>query len=193
MTQANYTRRLRGAMTGYWNGSLTRDDFLQVMQVQVIDGLTAAYLEGAKAAGIASEDELTDAEARELNDAIKQESTQLDNLADFIRDHNKAAGTKLTDLLAIKLDLWALRYADVAGRARITTGKDKKYKWVLGPTEHCTTCAKLANLVHRGSQWRNYVLPQNPPNEQLECGGWRCQCALVETSERASRRYPPVP
>jgi hypothetical protein len=70
---------------------------------------------------------------------------------------------------------------------------DGKFKWVLGPTEHCTTCAKLEGLVKRGSWWRDNVLPQNPPNEKLECGGWRCQCNLEATDQRVSRRTPSLP
>ena len=101
-------------------------------------------------------------------------------------------GGKLDPLMQ-RAELWALRYQDVKTRGRMMACGDQKFKWVLGPTEHCSTCAKLAGLVHRGSQWRNYVLPQNPPNEQLECGGWNCRCSLEPTTERASRRYPPLP
>ena len=58
----------------------------------------------------------------------------------------------------------------------------------MGATEeHCATCAALDGLVAYAVDWeRSGVKPQNPPNGALECGGWRCDCSLVPTKERAT-------
>ena len=73
--------------------------------------------------------------------------------------------------------------------------KDPKLRWVLGPTKtHCRTCSKLSGKVKRASWWRDNVMPQQPPNESLECQGWKCGCVLEPTDEPLSRgRMPNVP
>lgn len=64
----------------------------------------------------------------------------------------------------------------------------KKLQWVMGATEeHCTTCADLTGIVAYAAEWALLgVHPQRPPNGKLVCGGWRCDCALVETDEPRS-------
>lgn len=53
--------------------------------------------------------------------------------------------------------------------------------WVLGETEHCTTCFEAASYGPKPqSYWANLaavgIMPQGGG---LECGGWNCQCKLV--------------
>src|SRR5512139_1159153 len=187
-----YAKRIRGAVQGLWSGALTRGDFMQVMSVIIMDGLEFAFAEGAKECGI-TPDDFTDDEMRAINRIVDGETDQLDDFADYIIDHNKKSGSKLQALLDTRIPMWQLRYMDIVNQGKVMACADKKFKWVLGPTEHCATCAKLAGLVHRGSQWRDYVMPQNPQNDLLECGGWRCQCELQMTDERASRSYPSLP
>src|SRR5512139_970619 len=187
-----YARRIKGAVQGLWNGALSRDDFVQVMSVTIMDGLEAAFAEGAKECGIEAGD-FTDDEMRAINRIVDAETEQVDDFADYIIEHNKGTGSKLQLLLDTRIPMWQLRYMDIVNQGKTMACADKKFKWVLGDTEHCATCAKLAGLVHRGSQWRDYVLPQNPPNDLLECGGWRCGCSLEMTDERASTRYPSLP
>ncbi len=186
-----YRNAIRNYVRGLWSGAIDRDQFEQGMIVAIGDGLADAFARGAKECGI-EPDDYTDVEQRAINDAVDREVEALDGFMQSIVDGSKANGGQLDPLFS-RADMWILRYNDVMGRARVMACGDQKFKWVLGPTEHCSTCAKLAGLVHRGSQWRDYVLPQNPPNDQLECGGWNCQCSLEPTTERASRRYPPVP
>ena len=86
--------------------------------------------------------------------------------------------------------MWAHRYTDVVNQAKVWFGKRKKVKlkWEMGATEeHCATCAALNGIVAYAEDWeRSGIHPQNPPNQALECGGWRCDCALVPTTERAT-------
>ena len=54
--------------------------------------------------------------------------------------------------------------------------------WQLGRTErHCGTCAGLHGQV-RTLRWflDNGYIPRQPGNPNLECGGWHCDCSIVD-------------
>lgn len=45
----------------------------------------------------------------------------------------------------------------------------------------------LNGIVAYAREWNEYgIHPQSPPNDLLECGGWRCQCRLVSTAKRVT-------
>jgi hypothetical protein len=190
-TEASYRMSIRNNIRGLWSGAISRDQFEGSMITTIDGGLHDAFAEGAKECGITEED-YTDVEQRAIQEAVTSEIEHLDALIDDVQTNSRANKGKLEPLYQ-RAELWILRYMDMRNQGKVMACSDKKFKWVLGQTEHCATCAKLAGLVHRGSQWRDYVLPQNAPNDQLECGGWRCQCSLELTNERASTRYPSVP
>jgi hypothetical protein len=91
-----------------------------------------------------------------------------------------------------RLPMWINRYTEVVNTAKIMAGADRKLKWVLGPTEHCSSCLKLAGKVKRGSVWIASGI--QPQSRSLECGGFNCQCSLQPTTDRASAgRLPSIP
>lgn len=54
-------------------------------------------------------------------------------------------------------------------------------QWQLGRTErHCSTCSQLNGQV-RTLNWflENGYVPRQPGNPNLECGGWHCDCRIV--------------
>jgi hypothetical protein len=82
--------------------------------------------------------------------------------------------------------LWANQYQNAYNEAVLAIGihSDKRVRWQYGDTEHCPTCLDLNGIVATAAEWNQIgVRPQSPPNEDIECGGWRCQCAFVVTSE----------
>ena len=84
--------------------------------------------------------------------------------------------------------MWSNRYNEVVNEAKIWFGGKQRLKWKLGATEkHCTTCQALDGIVAYASEWEQSGLkPQNPPNPNLECGGWHCDCSLETTDEKRS-------
>ena len=180
----DYRSGIRSAIRGLWSGAIDRAQFLDVMGGVIERGLGFAFAEGAKDCGIEPGD-YTEAETKTLQDAIVSEFEHTAGLADAVEAGNKKAGGKL-DTLNQRAEAWIIRYQDVSNRARVTACADQKYEWVYGPTEHCGTCSRLNGKVKRGSFWRDHVLPQNPPNDKLSCGGWRCQCQLKQTGARVS-------
>jgi hypothetical protein len=91
-----------------------------------------------------------------------------------------------------RIPMWVNRYTEVVNTAKTMAGADRKLKWVLGPTEHCSSCLKLAGKVKRGSFWQASGI--QPQSSSLACGGFNCKCSLQPTTDRASAgRLPSIP
>jgi hypothetical protein len=99
---------------------------------------------------------------------------------------------KPLDGLLSRVQLWANRWNDVYNAAQVTITAEfgGKLQWHLGKTEqHCPSCAALDGIVAFATEWEaSGVHPQGAPNDALECGGWRCDCSLVQTDRRRSPR-----
>lgn len=82
---------------------------------------------------------------------------------------------------------WASALEELAGQARAAQMGNPMCHWEYGDTEHCVTCLWLNDQHHRLNWFteRNYIPRQNG-SETLDCGGWRCQCQIVndKTGER---------
>ena len=183
-TLAGYQLNLRAAAYGLWSGKMDYYSAFDQMFAAIDRGLPQGWAEGAKECGILP-DEYSPEERQALDQALRIEKDHVDEFLTWIEEHNQASGSK-RDAIYGRLDVWVNRYRDVVNRAKAMACSDQKLRWVLGPTEHCTTCAKLSGRIKRGSYWQSHVMPQSPPNGQLECGGWNCQCTLQPTEDRAS-------
>ena len=189
-TESSYRTSIRNNIRGLWSGAISRDQFEGSMITTIDGGLHDAFAEGAKECGITADD-YTDVEERLIQDAVKGEIKQLDGLIDAVVAGSRANKGKL-DPLYSRAEMWINRYMDIRNQGRVMACGDKKFKWRMGATEvHCRTCSRLNGQVRRGSFWRKYVLPQNPPNEQLECKGWHCLCFLELTNDPCTRGSPP--
>ena len=87
-----------------------------------------------------------------------------------------------------RVQLWVntLYRAETEGKvsAPPVAGIEMKFRWQLGGTEeHCETCLALSGVVMVASDWQKLGLrPQHP---DLECGGWNCDCQLIESDAAA--------
>lgn len=184
-TLSGYQLNLRAAAYGLWSGRMDYYAAFDQMFGAIDRGIPQAWAEGAKECGI-QPDEYSPEEQQALAQAIASEKNYVDEFLTWIEEHSQANGGK-RDAIYSRLDIWVNRYRDIINRAKAMACADQKFMWVLGPTEHCKSCAKLAGRVKRGSFWQEHVMPQNPPNGQLECGGWKCQCGLEPTDAPVSR------
>ena len=174
-------------MRGLWSGAFTLADFAEQMEATIHRGLTAAWYAGAAECGITPED-LSEEEREELAYRIELENGFVEDFGLAIREADKAAGGLLRPLMS-RAELWVNRWDAIETRAKAMACGNQKARWELGPTEHCRDCAHMAGRVYRYSTWEKYgILPRSP---LLECGGFRCQCELVDTDEPATRGRPP--
>lgn len=186
-----YRSDLRGAAWSLWDGTISGPEFLRVVKYQIVPlGLTQAWLDGAAAEGVTGEGDLNPEEKTRLKERITQEKTYVRGFRDYIKDHDKASGSKRSSL-DYRLDLWVNRYMDVVNEARVMAGGDKKYKWVWYPdAEHCRSCRKLHGQVRRASFWKDHdCRPQHPSLECMTSAGGPtvCKCEFEETDEPLSR------
>lgn len=165
-------------------------DFLVEAENAIRDGFEDAWGTGALQCGIYS-GEFTDAEMTALEIEINLEVSHLGGFADAIEASSKANDGALQPLLD-RADLWAGAYNRIVSRANVMACADQKLRWVLGDTEHCSTCLGFADKVYRGSIWQKYLAPLDmlPQGRGLECGGWNCKCSFEVTTDRATPGKP---
>lgn len=186
-SRTRFRSGLRTGVRGLWNGSLGQVAFMDTMMTTFRLGFNFAWAEGASTWGI-SPDEYTLEERGRLAQLIDGQNSHIMSLGLDVLQNSRANGGKLGPLLARIESLWVPRYDQVVQEARTMTGKNKKLKWELGPTEHCGSCLALSNKVKRGSFWyERGILPRVPGATYLECRGYRCQCSLNPTTDPVSR------
>jgi len=179
----SFRTNIRGPVRGLWNGAIDRFDFLSQMELAIRRGFEQAWAEGARGCGILP-GEYSPEEEAVLRERIFDQLPYLLNFAADIEDNSQANGGKLGALFT-RADMWVNRYNEVMNQARVMACGDQKLVWVLGPTEHCGTCLRLAGKVKRASQWMAH--PLQPQSRLLECGGFRCQCSLQPTDAPMSK------
>ena len=186
----DYGRRLRGLVRGLWNGTLDSFAFVDSVREALERAFNQAWVEGARSQGIEPGERTPEEQAR-LDQLIYEQSGYIPGLADWVNAHLKVDKFKLAEAQA-RIPMWTNRYREVMNTAKTMAGADKKLVWVLGPTEHCSSCLKLAGKVKRGSVWMaSGIQPQSPA---LACGGFFCQCSLQPTDLPASPgRLPSIP
>jgi hypothetical protein len=179
----DYGQSIRAAVRGLWSGNLNEGQFVDSMFYAIRRNITAAWWQGAESVGI-QPDELTADEQTALQDMIHNELIRVYQFAGDIIGSSQANGGQLTPLLE-RASLWTLRFTDAVNSARVAASNDPKLLWVYGDAKHCNTCLRLNGKVKRASTWRAAgYRPQRPPNPALECGGWRCQCQLLPSTEK---------
>lgn len=183
-TEAYYNRVLSKGVRDLYNGRISEDDLLTTMARLLDEQMRRAWNEGARENGWTMPDDMTPEWEAELQGIIDSEFAHVQQ---FIADVTYARdNAQPIQPLLDRVDLWANRYNDVVNQAKLSTAEPKdKYEWIYGDTDHCETCAGLNGIVATAGEWEQaMVWPQRPPNGQLECGGWRCQCRLEPTDKR---------
>jgi len=189
-TAAQYASRIWGACERLFVSG-NEGNFIASMLRTIDQQLTKAWNEGAAAVGVEPED-MSEDDLALLSSIIDSEAEFVPGLAADILAAREAQMTPeaFEANFGNRADTWANRYPDVVNQATIHFGGKTRLVWRLGQTEeHCTTCAALNGLVAYAEEWEQSGLhPQGPPNDLLECGGWKCDCSLETTDKRRSPR-----
>ena len=186
-TYSEYLRSLRSIARGVWKGVIDYFQAYDSLDLAIKRGITKAWYEGLKEAGIEPA-EMNEDEKAALRGMIVNETVRIDNLIDYCDKNSQANGGKWGTCDS-RVKMWALRAKEAKSTALTMAKSDPKLIWTLGATEeHCKTCNKLHSKVKRASYWaRIGVKPQNPPNPMLECQGYYCDCSLSPTEEPLSK------
>lgn len=189
-TYEQFRTRLYNAAERLFTGG--RDaNFLATFTRTIDQQLTEAWDVGAQEVGV-EPDEMTSNDFEILSAIINNENEYINRIADDI-DAAREEGlepAKFESKFGARINLWAQRYVETVNRAKMHFGSQQRFEWVLGNTkEHCSTCPRLAGIVAFGREWEQArVHPQMPPNPQLECHGWLCDCYFQPTTKRRTPR-----
>ena len=186
---ASFGLNVRSAVRGLWTGDFDFMSFVDNMTSAIFKGYEQAWQEGASQCGIGVTDR-TATEQQRLDREVNTDLGHVPPFADFIAANSKANGGKLGKLLT-RAEMWTNRYNFVVGIAQQTSCADQKYQWRVGPTEHCRDCLTYDGRIYRGSTWA--AVGAQPQSRRLECGGYRCQCALVLVTSASVRAWPGRP
>jgi len=186
----DYRRAIRANVYGLWRGEMSTFSFVDSMVTAIDRGLRAAWYEGAAHCGIRP-GELTPEEEARLAMEINSEVSHIYSFGRFVFDHNKRNGGQLSPMYR-RADMWINKYLSVASLASTMACGDLKFKWVMNVAkEHCISCRKLSGRVYRGSTWARYNIYTKMKDGRLACGGWKCGCDLVPTSDPCTPGRPP--
>ncbi len=188
MSEVQFRKSLREAVRGLFTGVLDVGEFDNAMEKTISRNLKQAWKEGALECGI-GEDEYSYEEQKALGDFLVKQYEFIPDFTVAIIDNKKSDSPDL-DKLFRRTDLWVNRYLEVQNQAKIMACKDQKLVWRInargkGCKEHCSSCMRLNGKVKRASYWNKIGI--RPQSNSLECGGWRCCCALEVTSEPLSK------
>lgn len=176
-----YQRTLSRDVREFYAGDMDTGAFIDDMIRLVEEQLTRAWNEGMRNNDLDPAKDMTEEWQAVLDGEINEEMEHILDFAQAIED--AAAAGKPVQQYLDRVQLWVNRYPDVVNLSMMTTSPEDRFVWRLGATEeHCATCAGLDGVVATGSDWiASGYRPQNPPNPELECGGWRCDCRLEYT------------
>lgn len=189
LSVVDFKRSIRAQVRSLLFGHTDEFGFTDNMLSAMERAFERAWQEGAADCGIGP-DERTAEEATALNNYVNTQATFIPGFARRItqaRDDALANDEKITQNtggVLSQASMWANRYNEVVSMAKTMACGDKKQIWVLGPTEHCGDCSKLAGKVKRGSVWVAADIRTQSP--RLECGGFNCQCQLKPTDAKAT-------
>lgn len=81
---------------------------------------------------------------------------------------------------AARVDGYLATLDSVYNMGRLFAKQNEMLTWRYGDTVHCPTCEKLNGQSHRAKWYiaRDYI--PGKPGSAMDCGGWRCQCALLD-------------
>jgi len=188
-----YIKQIRALVRGYVTDVLDTPGFVESMYESITWGLTNAWHEGAKKAGLSPQD-LSAAELAALQQDIMSEHMHVYGFTTFLatRAAMYAAGQKQLALAQSynRAVQWTNRYDAVRVEAYTMAAGDQKLIWTLGATkDHCQSCLTFNGRVYRASTWQQYnALPKSP---RLCCFGRHCDCNLTPTDQRITPgRFP---
>lgn len=179
-----FLRTLIGLIRAVYN-NLLGGEFIDIMANLIQGQLTQAFQQAIDESGVDWIPELQG----EIQVLILSEYNYVDQ---FFRDIVDARIDKTPiEPLLLRAQLWANRWNEAYNRAKqiIAMHYGQNMIWIFGDTDHCTTCEQLDGIVAGALEWEALgVRPQSPPNGRLQCGGWKCKCSLVITTQRRSPR-----
>lgn len=175
-----YRRSLWASTRDFYNQKLDAGEYLDKVIASIETQMRKAWYEGMRNVGLDPTKDMLPEFETQLQSIVNSEFDHVLQLAQDV-EAARVAGNPV-EPFRTRVDMWVNRYSDVVNQSMLEAKPEQRYRWIYGDTQHCGTCAMLHGTVATGTMWRaSGFHPQQPPNAQLECGGWRCQCRFEAT------------
>ena len=178
-----YEKQLsRFAFQGY-EGLMDATDLARAHRALIRTLAPKAYTEGMKAGGIEDATEMDDDDRAAIAEWV---TGQLEFVRSFAKD---AVAAKLNaekrNAIQDRVGTWAQSMQTLGDLGRASAQGNAMGTWKYGDTEHCDTCRALNGQRKRLKTWiRQGLIPQQPGSTSLDCGGWNCQCKIIDDRGR---------
>jgi hypothetical protein len=174
---ADYEAQLSEYTSAANDGDIEQSDFEERAKELVAAIILLAFLRGAKR----ESDDLTEETRLIIESEIEVNQESITEFANDIYA-GRYHGDKLGDEgLSNRLALWIGTLSAVYAVGQTHRADNPRFRWQVGPTEHCGDCLRLNGQVHTAEEWRSSGW--SPKGRNLECHGYRCQCQFVDTTE----------
>lgn len=184
-TQEAYQRQLWRASLDFYRGDIDAFQFVDDFTTSITEQLTRAWNEGARQVNVDPR-AMEDDDLQKLQDIIDSEYNFVEGIAGDIEQASidKMSIEDFRTRFRGRIDIWSNRYQEVVNTSVQHFSKNRqKLIWNYGDTMHCETCQALNGIVAYAFEWEEAGFhPQEPPNDLLACGGWRCGCEKVPTN-----------
>ena len=160
------------------DGDIDQESFEEEMAAIVAALLLAAFLRGSGR----SENDLTAELRRRIDAEIRVNLAAVSGYANDIYAGRYGHDRLGVDGAERRNTLWVGMLAGMfaLGQTRVRDAEQVYYRWQVGDTEHCPDCLRLNGQVHTAEEWARSGW--HPRGGNLQCGGFRCQCAYIQTS-----------
>jgi hypothetical protein len=167
-----------GSVFGYLSGGSFGDAVQRMATV-----VSRAYVETAELAWVEAGAELPlDAEtAAWARSQLDAQLGYVDQLFEDLKELRKSGDFDAGEVATARAAGYASGLDGFYNEAVLRGKKNQMVTWHLGATEkHCKTCASLDGKSHRISWYIDHDYIPRKNGAAMECGGWRCDCSLVD-------------
>lgn len=175
---AEYDNLLTALIRKAWRGDITAGEMAAEHRRILKNLAPGCYYAGIQDGGV-DQSEADETDRQTIADWTTEQSSHTLDFAKAARDAGKDKAAR--DAVKARADMWLAAMLALGNLGRASAQANAMGEWIVGPTEHCSTCAKLNGQRHR-VKWfvsKGYI-PREPGSDTLECNGFRCQCRVVD-------------
>jgi hypothetical protein len=175
VVRADLVNRLFDAFISYVSATGAGTRFKNDARKAIVEDVPGAFYAGYADAG---GEETEDDDEAWVTGQINAQLGFMDNAFSALKELRAGEFTE-ADVEA-KAELWGQTLDAIFGEGKLRGAKNKMLEWRYGDTDHCDTCQDLQGQRHKASWYlaRNYI--PGKPGAAMDCGGYRCQCALYD-------------
>ena len=174
-----YNDAIIAAIVDYFEGgavAASRNDFKRAMITAFGDSFDAGWQDGG------GELPIDDDAMAWLEDRLNEEAGYIDGVFQEAKELRKDKEFDYFTWATQKAERYVNTLTSIYNAAKLLANDRQMLTWRYGDADHCATCEKLNGQRHRASWYidRDYI--PGKPGAAMDCGGYRCQCVLLDAS-----------